>query len=377
MDASRAALRAGCAAFLAFGSTTSVLGPILPGIRHDLHAGDVASGAFVGLAGGGFGIGVLASAPIQHRWSRRHSYRLGLLSLVVGATLIAIAPTIIVATAGATVASFGGGLLGGAVNAAMAELGTSPLAVSNAVFSIGAIVGPLATATLIGIGGSWRIAPLLGLVLSVAALPLGRHLPDRALADTHGGGVVRRLMSSRAFLLLVAVISLQILGEAGLIGWLPVYLVDGRGGAEWLGAVSIMVFWTGQAIARSLMTRVHATSRPARAVPFLQLALVAAALGVLVTPTGMPVIAVSLLAGIAAGPVFPLILMAVRTAFPADLDAATAVLLGAGGLTEMLLPLALGSASSLAGTTAAGIVAVATAFALAAVVASRAARAQT
>jgi fucose permease len=370
VNASRAALRAGCAAFVAFGSTTATFGPILPGIRRDLHAGDVASGTFLGLAGGGFGIGVLASAPVQHRWGRQRSFRVGLLSLAVGAVLVAASPSIVVATVGAALASFGGGLLGGSVNAAMAGIGTHELSIANAAFGVGAIAGPLVTAALVASGASWRLAPLLGGALACASLPLERHLPDGRRGEPGGRAVLPRLLGSRVLLLLVAVMALQMFGEAGLIGWLPVYLVDVRSAPQWLAATSTTLFWTGQAVARGALVRTRLAERPMRRVPVLQ-ALIAAAVLAVIVIDGTPVaLLLAFLAGLAAGPVFPLALSAARDAFPADLDAATAMLLGIGGLTEMLLPLGLGAASSAAGTTAAGIAAVATAFAVAATVAA-------
>ena len=51
--------------------------------------------------------------------------------------------------------------------------------------------------------------------------------------------------------------------------------------------------------------------------------------------------------------------------FPNDVDTGTAVMLGATGTLEMIVPLILGSASAISGTTAAGIVVISITFGLA------------
>ena len=65
--------------------------------------------------------------------------------------------------------SFGGGLLTGAANSALAEADDHSLAVANGFFGVGAIAGPLLASALVGIGPGWRAAPALAAVF--CALP--------------------------------------------------------------------------------------------------------------------------------------------------------------------------------------------------------------
>jgi hypothetical protein len=67
----------------------------------------------------------------------------------------------------------------------------------------------------------------------------------------------------------------------------------------------------------------------------------------------------------ACGNVFPVVVAASARNFPNDVDTGTAVMLGATGTLEMIVPLILGSASAIAGTTAAGIVVISITFGLA------------
>ena len=55
-------VRACSIAFVGFGVAAASLGPILPGVRHDLGVGDVGTGLAISAAGAGWGSGVLSSS---------------------------------------------------------------------------------------------------------------------------------------------------------------------------------------------------------------------------------------------------------------------------------------------------------------------------
>ena len=347
---------------MAYGVALSILGPILPGIRRDLHAGDVASGAIVGIAGGCWGLGVLLSGPLQQRRGRRLSFRIGMTLVALGMLAVAAAPSTPLVMVAVAASNLGGGLLAGAINSTAADLGTDQLALANAAFGVGAIVGPLTAAGVIALGAGWRLAPVIAAALCLAALPLATAIPDvrpTPHAERHGlGGLLRAPL----FGLLVATLALEIAAEAGLIGWFPTYAVDARGFPEWLGAASPMAFWTGVTIARYALPQTRLAERPARVIAPMPLA-AAVAVALLFAVDGAAVaIGLFLVVGLATGCVFPLVLGAAKEAYPHDVDATTAILLGSSGTAETFLPILLGGASALAGTTAAGMGVVAVAF---------------
>jgi fucose permease len=362
VPADRRTLRACSLSFVAYGVALSVLGPILPGIRRDLHAGDVATGAIVGLAGGAWGLGVLLSGPLQQRRGRRLSFRIGMTLVALGMIGVAAAPSTALVMMAVIGSNLGGGLLAGAINSTAADLGTDQLAVANGAFGVGAIIGPLTAATVIALGAGWRLAPVIAAALCLGALPLATAIPDvrpGRHADRHGlGGLLRAPL----FGLLVATLALEIAAEAGLIGWFPTYAVDARGFPEWLGAASPMAFWTGVTAARFLLPQTGLAEHPRRVIYPMPLAAGIAVALVFVVPGPPLAIGLFLVVGFATGGVFPLVLGAAKEAYPHDVDATTAIMLGASGTTELFLPILLGGASALAGTTAAGLAVVAMAF---------------
>ena len=354
--------RACSLAFAAYGVALSILGPILPGIRRDLHAGDIATGAIVGIAGGSWGLGVLLSGPLQQRRGRRLSFRIGTSLVAVGMVAIAIAPSTALVMIAVAVSNLGGGLLAGAINSTAADLGTDQLARAYAAFGVGAIAGPLTAAGVIALGAGWRLAPLIAAVLCASTLPLATAIADVRPTphdERHGlGGLLRAPL----FGLLLATLAHEIAAEAGLIGWFPTYAVDARGFPEWLGAASPMAFWAGVTAARYALPLTRLADHPTRVIAPMPLA-AAGAVALLFAVDGAALaIGLFLLVGLAIGGLFPLLLGAAKDAYPHDVDATTAILLGASGTAETFLPILLGGASALAGTTAAGMGVVAVAF---------------
>ena len=85
----------------------------------------------------------------------------------------------------------------------------------------------------------------------------------------------------------------------------------------------------------------------------------------LLVPGASAALVLIFVVGLACGDVFPVVVGASARDFPNDIDTGTAIMLGATGTLEMIVPLILGTASALAGTTAAGIVVIAVTFGLA------------
>ena len=125
--------------------------------------------------------------------------------------------------------SFGGGLLTGAANSALAEADDGSLALANGFFGVGAIAGPLIASALVGIGPGWRAAPAVAAVFCAlhdpaGPLATGGKLP--ANPERHGA---RGLLRRRLYVLLVAVIAIDVAAEAGFIGWIATYADEARG----------------------------------------------------------------------------------------------------------------------------------------------------
>jgi fucose permease len=263
---------------------------------------------------------------------------------------------------GSFIFSFGGGLLTGAANSALAGMDDHSLAVANGFFGVGAITGPLMASALVGVGPGWRAVPAVAAVLCACTIPLARALPAGKLPpspDRHGA---RGLLRRRLYVLLVAVIAIDVAAEAGFVGWIATYVDEARGWPDWLAAGSPMAFWVGVTIARFMTVRLR--FEPWTLIPMTATAGTAVAL-LLVVPGAPAALVLIFVVGLACGNVFPVVVAASARNFPNDVDTGTAVMLGATGTLEMIVPLILGSASAIAGTTAAGIVVISITFGLA------------
>ena len=170
-------VRACSIAFVGFGLAAASLGPILPGVRDDLGVGDVGTGLAIAAAGAGWGSGVLTSSRVSRARGRRTSFASGTTLITLGLLLLAAAPVGGVVIASSFVFSFGGGLLTGAANSALAEADDHSLAVANGFFGVGAVAGPLLASALVGIGPGWRAAPAFAAVFCAFTIPLARSLP--------------------------------------------------------------------------------------------------------------------------------------------------------------------------------------------------------
>ena len=355
-------VRACSIAFVGFGLAAASLGPILPGVRDDLGVGDVGTGLAIAAAGAGWGSGVLTSSRVSRARGRRTSFASGTTLITLGLLLLAAAPVGGVVIAASFLFSFGGGLLTGAANSALAEADDHSLAVANGFFGVGAIAGPLLASALVGIGPGWRAAPALAAVFCAFTIPLARSLPAGKMPPSPERHGARGLLRRRLYVLLVAVIAIDVAAEAGFIGWIATYADDARGWPDWLAAGSPMAFWMGVTISRFMSVRLR--FEPWTLIPMTATAATAVAL-LLVVPGAPAALALIFTVGIACGNVFPVVVATSARNFPNDVDTGTAVMLGATGTLEMIVPLILGSASAIAGTTAAGIVVVSITFGLA------------
>jgi fucose permease len=367
-DAARDVVRTASVSFMAFGTSIAMQGPVLPEIRHDLHVGNFASGAFIAVQGAGWASGALVGGPLSNRRGRRLGFVLGTLFLGTGMMVEALAPVAAVALLAVFVTMFGAGLITNALNASLADVGPQAVLFANAFFGVGAIAGPLIAAAVIA-GPGWRVAPALASVALFSTLvvaggvPAGIpvHAPER-----HGaGGLVR----NPVYLLLIAVLGFEVAAEAGLVGWFPTFAVSARGFAPWAAAASVVAFWIGTTAVRLFLARIEGAIRPTRLLPGLTIAGALAAAGATLLHGPAALVAMLAAAGLAAGCVFPLVVSGVAESFPHDMNVATGMALGTAGSLETLIPLAIGASSAVAGTTAAGMVVIVVAWSVSAVAA--------
>ncbi|HWN66050.1 MAG TPA: MFS transporter, partial [Haliangium sp.] len=215
----------GSCLFFAMGSAQAMYGPIFPELRamFGLDAADAG-----GLASAHF-VGAFAGIVLWSLGERRGASRLVLTGSAVllglGSLLLAVAPSFLVAQAGAAILGMGYGSSTLGIHRLFAVLhgdrATAPLNFANAMFGASAIVGPLAVGMVTGPARQYLFAgPAL---LALVAVPLAlaspvMPAPGHAEARGEGYGTVEaRASASRpAMIVFMAMFLLYVATESSI-----------------------------------------------------------------------------------------------------------------------------------------------------------------
>ncbi|CAM3507979.1 MFS transporter [Deinococcus frigens] len=321
-------LAAGTAAFFTLGVIQAMYGPAftLFQTRYGISTagvGIIASAHFVGSALAPPLVGLLLL-----RLSLCRVVVAALVTLALGVTLVAFAPTWPLAIAGALLGGFGLGGVSGGLNAAYASIGTRAVNLVNAVFGVGSILSPLLVA---GVSGNLAIpfltvAALCGVTLMSARIwgfPAMRE-PELPTAPGRAGVQV-------AFFLVL--IACYVGLEVGFGAWAGRHL-QSLGYASF--AVIVAGYWGGLTMGRILTGLFGARVRPERLV--LVCAVLTTLAGLAATQAALAPTAY-ILVGLAMGPMFPTALVWSTRNLPARL---VPFLLTSGSVGGIVAPYVLG-----------------------------------
>ncbi|WP_233554702.1 MFS transporter [Deinococcus cavernae] len=299
----------GLLAFLTMGVLQAVYGPAFPAFERKFGVNAegvalVASFHFLGSAAAP----LLTGVALAH-FSTRRVANAGLVVLLIGVVLVALAPGWTLALAGALTGGLGLGIVSAALNTAYASLGTRPSNTVNAVFGLGSLLSPLLVVASApqGLGVPFLVIAVLALfTLGAVSLWNVPEVPKHRTGQAESGRVPLRipLMFS---LLLGTYVSL----EVGFGAWIATHLT----GLNWTNpALIVSGYWAGLMIGRLLTGAFGARFQPQHLVLG---AVITATLATLVT-TLVPTLAAPLylLAGLAVGPVFPTTLVWLSRAIP-------------------------------------------------------------
>lgn len=293
----RRLLIAAALGFLVLGALQAVYGPAFPTLVRRFDVGLDAVAQTVGLHFAGSLLTVAVAGPLLARFGYRPPLTLGALGMAVGASLVAVAPSLPWLLAGAAFGGLGYGLLVVALNLRVARAFTSNAAPAlnglNAVFGVGAVAGPGVVALA---GGGLRLPMLL---LVAGALVLGWllvRLPEPPAPPAGRRGRVPWAAASG----FVAMNFLYVAAEVGVGSWETVHLAPSVG--ERAAALHASAYWAALTLGRLLAAPLSARVRPPDLVlgaSALALAALAAAHVPAWAPFAYPVV------GFAFAPIFP------------------------------------------------------------------------
>jgi fucose permease len=381
----------GCLTLLAIGWTGLLIPSLIRSIKETFDQTDAGIGIVylayaVAYASASFGGGALTE-----RLGRR--LVLGGAVLIHGAGIagLGLAPSWTVFVAAALVAGAGAGCLDGGANGLVLDVYREgrgrAMNLLHVSFSVGALAAPITMGALVESGVPWQtvaiatgaIVSLLAIAYAVVPMPSGRRSTDligaspesrTALARTGTAGP--RLLAGPLLLLGIA-IATYVAAEVGVSNWLVRFLEPAP---LTTATLALSLYWAGLTVGRLLASAVADRFDHLRFTTVCTIAMATlTAVAVLAPSLPLSIIAFGV-AGIASGPVFPMIVALGGERYPERSAAVGGSLTGMAVIGSTIYPPAMGFLSVTVGLTVAmlGTVVMGLASAVALVAFGRAAR---
>ena len=362
----------GYAGFTLVGWNALLVPSLVPAIERDFAQPDAGVGVLYFVTAVLFVTGSLAGGFAMERLGRSRALPAAVFGMAAGLALEAIAPSWTVLVAGGALAGFGSGAVEVGMNGLFLDRFSEDrgraLSRLHLCFSIGALAAPLLIAALVEIGVAWRL-PFAASSIVVLAIGLGLatsdlHVPHPVLASRAGRPSVGRHVPLPLVLLAVAITS-YVAAESGVSSWLVRFLDTAPIG---IATLALSLFWAGLALGRLVASRVADRFAPLAVATACGLATGVAVLAAVVAPWVAVSIALFAVAGVACGPIYPMIIASAGGLYPARANAVSGVLTAAAVTGSVVYPPAMGFISNGlglgVGMAGAGLLAVACAGAL-------------
>ena len=305
-------------------------GLLVPSLIRSIEAtygrSDAEFGVYYLAVGLAYAAGSFGGGLVTERAGRRPVLAFASWLLAAGLAALAVAPAWVIVLLAALPIGLGLGALDGGANGLFLDVFRSDrgraLNLLHLCFSLGALTAPLVLGPLVEAGLPWQVVLLatgvlvagMGALLATARMPDGRR--QRGAPGPAWGPEARatgRLRLPRPLALLCLAIGFYIASEVGVTDWLVRFLAPAPLS---LATTALALYWAGMAVGRLGSARVadrfdHVRYTTAAAV-CMSVALAAAVLA----PSIPFSIAFFALAGLAAGPVAPMIMVVGGDRYP-------------------------------------------------------------
>lgn len=359
-------------AFLLVGWCGLLVPSLIRSIEATYDRSDAEFGVYYLVVGLAYAAGSLGGGLITERAGRRPVLGFAAWLLAAGLVALAIAPTWAVVLLAAIPIGLGLGALDGGANGLFLDVFRAnrgrALNLLHLCFSLGALSAPLVLGPLVEAGVPWQAVlfvtgvPVasLGALLFVARMPDGRHVggeSGRAFGPATPGSGRPRI--PRPLGLLCLAIGFYIASEVGVTDWLVRFLEPAPLS---VATSALALYWAGMAVGRlgsaRLADRFDHVRYTTVAAVIMSIALAAAVL----VPSLPASIGFFALAGLAAGPVAPMIMVVGGDRYP-DRSAAvggyvtTAAVVGGIGFPTLMgfLSVTVGLTVAMLGTVILGL----------------------
>ena len=332
----------GYAGFTLVGWNALLVPSLVPAIERDFAQPDAGVGVLYFVTAVLFVTGSLAGGFAMERLGRSRALPAAVFGMAAGLALEAIAPSWTVFVAGGALAGFGSGAVEVVMNGLFLDRFSEDrgraLSRLHLCFSIGALAAPLLIAALVEIGVAWRL-PFAASSIVVLAIGLGLatsdlRVPHPVLASRAGRPAVGRHVPLPMVLLAVAITS-YVAAESGVSSWLVRFLDTAPIG---IATLALSLFWAGLALGRLVASRVADRFAPLAVATACGLATGVAVLAAVVAPWVAVSIALFAVAGVACGPIYPMIIASAGGLYPARANAVSGVLTAAAVTGSVVYP---------------------------------------
>jgi fucose permease len=343
----------GCLALLLIGWTGLLVPALIRSIKETYDQTDAGIGLVFFLYSIAYATGSLGGGPVTERLGRRTVLVSAALLHGAGIAGLGLAGSWELFVLATLPAGLGAGSIDGGANGLFLDLFREgrgrAMNLLHLSFSIGALSAPLVVGALVVAGVPWQAIVVgsgvalvpLALGFAFVSMPGGRHQRGARAAHEEDGVSAATSRASSARLLTVPLILLglaiacYVASEVGVSNWLVRFLEPAPLSTATL---ALSLFWAGIAVGRLISSQIADRFDHLAFTTTCALVLAVTLAGAIVVPSVPVSIALFALAGLASGPIFPMIVAIGGERFPDRSAAVGGVLTGLGVVGGTIYP---------------------------------------
>ncbi len=353
-----------CVTLLACGWTGLLIPSLIRSIETAFGQTDAGIGVVYLVYAVAYAAGSFSGGAVTERLGRRPVLGGAVLVTGLGAAGLGLAPTWVVFVLAAMAMGAGAGCLDGGANGLVLDVYREgrgrAMSLLHMSFSVGALAAPLVLGALVGGGVRWEavavgtgvVVSLLAMAYVVVPMPSGRRTSDRAgtrLPGTPADSDGRALLAGPLFLLGIA-IAAYVASEIGVSNWIVRFL---EAAPLATATLALSLYWAGLTVGRLVSSLIADRFDHLRFTIACALAMAALIVVAVLVPSLPLSIAAFAAAGVASGPVFPMIVAIGGDRYPQRSAAIGGSLAGMAVIGSIVYPPAMGFMSVTVGLTVA------------------------
>ena len=343
----------GCLTLLAIGWTGLLIPSLIRSIEVAFGQTDAGIGIVYLVYALAYASGSFGGGPLTERLGRRPVLGVAVLITGLGAAGLGLAPTWAAFVGAALLAGAGAGCLDGGANGVVLDVFRDgrgrAMNLLHMSFSVGALAAPLVVGTLVEGGIPWQavaietgaVVCLLAVAYVIVPMPSGRRRTEDAstrLPVTAGGHAGRTLLTGPLLLLGIA-IAAYVACEIGVSSWLVRFLEPAP---LTTATLALSLYWAGLTVGRLVSSAIADRFDHLRFTIASALAMAVLVAAAVLVPSLPLSIAAFAVAGVASGPVFPMIVAIAGERYPERSAAVAGSLVGMAVIGSTIYPPAMG-----------------------------------